>query len=419
MSRDHRQLGRELGLFRTEPLVGAGLPLWLPDGAVIRCELERLAAEEAIRDGCQRVYTPVLAKRELYERSGHWAKFAEDMFPPMALGCEEFVLRPANCPHHALIYAAGQHSFRDLPVRLTEQASMFRSELSGVLGGLSRVRQINLDDTHVFCMPEQVAGEIVRGLQAALRYHRILGIEVTRYQLSRRGKDGAYLGGDQLWDDAERHLAAALGQLGLRYDDAPGEAAFYGPKIDVQVTDAAGREDTLSTVQLDFNQPERFDLGYIGSDGRRHRPVMIHRGVLSSIDRLIAYLIERYDGAFPPWLAPVQVLVLPVSEQQAGLARSLTERLRAAGLRADCAMADATLGARIRRARERRVPYLAVIGAREEGTGLLAVRLRDGRQLPPMSAADLIAGIAGQVASRSPGLGFAAPAGSPQPADTA
>ncbi len=191
MSRDHRQLGRELGLFRTEPLVGAGLPLWLPDGAVIRCELERLAAEEAIRDGCQRVYTPVLAKRELYERSGHWAKFAEDMFPPMALGCEEFVLRPANCPHHALIYAAGQHSFRDLPVRLTEQASMFRSELSGVLGGLSRVRQINLDDTHVFCMPEQVTDEIVRGLQAALRYHRILGIEVTRYQLSRRGKDGA------------------------------------------------------------------------------------------------------------------------------------------------------------------------------------------------------------------------------------
>jgi threonyl-tRNA synthetase len=408
MHADHRQLGRELGLFRTDPLVGAGLPLWLPDGAIVRSELERLAAEEAVKSGCQRVYTPVLAKRELYERSGHWAKFAADMFPPMQVGGEELVLRPANCPHHALIYAAEQRSFRDLPVRLTEAASMFRSELSGVLGGLSRVRQINLDDTHVFCLPEQVTDEIALGLAAAQSYHRILGIEVTRYQLSRRGQDGSYLGGDALWQDAENQLAAALDRLGLAYDDAPGEAAFYGPKIDVQVTDSAGREDTLSTVQLDFNQPERFDLGYIGPDGRRHRPAMIHRGVLSSMDRLVAYLIERYDGAFPPWLAPLQVLVLPVGDQQAAVARSLTDRFRAAGLRADCGPASASLGARIRRAWERRVPYLAVIGAREESSGLLAVRLRDGRQLPGISAADLIAGITGQVESRSPGLGFGA-----------
>jgi threonyl-tRNA synthetase len=252
------------------------------------------------------------------------AKFAADMFPPMQVGGEELVLRPANCPHHALIYAAEQRSFRDLPVRLTEAASMFRSELSGVLGGLSRVRQINLDDTHVFCLPEQVTDEIALGLAAAQRYHRILGIEVTRYQLSRRGQDAAHLGGDALWQDAENQLAAALDRLGLAYDDAPGEAAFYGPKIDVQVTDSAGREDTLSTIQLDFNQPERFDLGYIGPDGRRHRPAMIHRGVLSSMDRLVAYLIERYDGAFPPWLAPLQVLVLPVGGQQAAVAGSLT-----------------------------------------------------------------------------------------------
>jgi threonyl-tRNA synthetase len=408
MSADHRQLGRELGLFRTDPLVGAGLPLWLPDGAVVRSELERLAAEEAISGGGQRVYTPVLAKRELYERSGHWAKFADDMFPPMAVGGEEFVLRPANCPHHALIYAAQQRSFRDLPVRLTEQASMFRSELSGVLGGLSRVRQINLDDTHVFCMPAQVTGEIVRGLEAARRYHRILGIEVTRYRLSRRGKDGAHLGGDAIWQDAERQLATALDQLGLPYDDAAGEAAFYGPKIDVQVTDAAGREDTLSTVQLDFIQPERLDLGYIGSDGRRHRPVMIHRGVLSSMDRLVGYLIERYQGAFPPWLAPVQVLVLPVSDQQSALARSVTGRISAAGLRAECDPADATLGARIRRARERRVPYLAVLGEREAASDVLALRLRGGRQLPGIPVADVITEIAAQVAARSAGLGFGA-----------
>jgi len=416
MHTDHRQLGRELGFFRTDPLVGAGLPLWLPDGAIVRSELEKLAAEEAVKGGCQRVYTPVLAKRELYERSGHWAKFAGDMFPPMKVGDDELVLRPANCPHHALIYAAEQRSFRDLPVRLTEAASMFRSELSGVLGGLSRVRQINLDDTHVFCLPEQVTDEIVLGLAAAQRYHRILGIEVTRYQLARRGKNGSYLGDDALWQDAERQLGEALDRVGLAYEDAPGEAAFYGPKIDVQVTDAAGREDTLSTVQVDFNQPERFDLGYVGADGRRHRPVMIHRGVLSSMDRLMAYLIERYDGAFPPWLAPVQVLVLPVTGQQHALAGELTDQLCAAGLRAGCDPADATLGARIRRARERRVPYVVVIGHREESTGLLALRLRDGRQLPGISAADLIAGITGQVTSRSAGLGFAVPAGQAPPA---
>lgn len=406
MHADHRKLGRELGLFRSDPLVGPGLPLWLPDGAAVRSELEKLAAEEAVKGGCQRVYTPVLAKRELYEQSGHWAKFSDDMFPPMTLGGEELVLRPANCPHHALIYAAEQRSFRDLPIRLTELASMFRSELSGVLGGLSRVRQINLDDTHVFCLPEQITDEIELGLAAAQRYHQVLGVEVTRYQLSRRGQGGAYLGDDELWKDAEYRLGAALDRLGLPYDDVPGEAAFYGPKIDVQVTDAAGREDTLSTVQLDFNQPERFDLGYIGSDGKRHRPVMIHRGLLSSMERLMAYLIERYQGAFPPWLAPVQVLVLPVTDEQAKLARSVTDQIRAACLRADCLAADATLGARIRRARERRVPYLAIIGEREESSGLLAVRLRDGRRLPAISADDLIAGIAGQVACRSAGLGF-------------
>jgi threonyl-tRNA synthetase len=418
MSTDHRQLGRELGLFRTDPLVGAGLPLWLPDGAIVRGELERLAAEEAVNGGCQRVYTPVLAKRELFERSGHWAKFAADMFPPMVIGSEEFVLRPANCPHHAMIYAAEQRSFRDLPVRLSELASMFRSELSGVLGGLSRVRQINLDDTHVFCLPEQVTDEIVRGLEAVRRCYRILGIEVTRYRLSRRGPEGAYLGGAALWQDAEHQLAAALGRLGLAYEDAEGEAAFYGPKIDVQVTDAAGREDSLSTVQLDFNMPERFDLGYTGRDGRRHRPVMIHRGVLSSMDRLVAYLIEHYDGAFPPWLAPLQVLVLPVSAQQDGLACALTERITSAGLRAHRDPAG-TLGARIRRARERRIPYVVVIGEREQASGLLAVRLRDGRQLTGIGVPDLIAEISAQAASRSPGLGFGAgqagPAGRARP----
>ena len=403
---DHRRLGRELKLFATEPLVGAGLPLWLPDGAVIRAELERLAAEEAIRGGCQPVYTPVLAKRALFERSGHWAKFADDMFPPMRVGEEEFVLRPANCPHHALVYASEQRSYRDLPVRLAELGAMFRSELSGVLGGLARVRQINLDDTHVFCAPEQMRGEIALAVQSVQRSYRLLGIDVARYRLSRRGPGGGYLGGDDLWAAAEDHLAAVLRDLGLDYEDAPGEAAFYGPKIDVQVADPAGREETLSTVQLDFNQPERFDLCYIGPDGGRHRPVMIHRGGLSAMERLVAHLIEQYGGAFPPWLAPVQVVVLPVAEPHAAAARGVADRLRAAGRRAECDPAGATLGARIRQARERRIPYVAVIGDREDAGRLVALRLRDGRRLNGVGVDRLVSEVSRQVAERSPGLGF-------------
>lgn len=409
---DHRRLGRELRLFATDPLVGAGLPLWLPDGAVIRAELERLAAEEAVRGGCQRVYTPVLAKRALFERSGHWAKFADEMFPPMRVGGrdgsagEEFVLRPANCPHHALVYASEQRSIRDLPIRLSELGSMFRSELSGVLGGLARVRQINLDDTHVFCAPQQVRDEIVRGVEAVRRCYRLLGIDVARYRLSRRGSGDGYLGAPALWADAERQLAAALGDLGLDYEDAPGEAAFYGPKIDVQVTDAAGREETLSTVQLDFNGPVRFALCFMGSDGASHRPVMIHRGVLSAMERLVAHLIERCAGAFPPWLAPVQLLVLPVAEPDAERARGIVERARDAGLRAGCDPADATLGARIRRAHDRRIPYVAVIGDREAAADAAALRLRDGRRLEAVPVHRLISEVSRQVAGRSADLGF-------------
>jgi threonyl-tRNA synthetase len=418
---DHRRLGRELRLFDTDPLVGAGLPLWLPDGAVIRAELERLVAEEAIRGGCSRVYTPVLGKRELYQRSGHWEQFADDMFPPLKVGGEEFVLRPANCPHHALVYASEQRSVADLPIRLTELGSMFRSELSGVLGGLSRVRQINLDDTHVFCAPEQVGAEIVAGLESLRRCFRLLGVDIAGYLLARRGEGGKYLGDERLWQRAEEQLAAALSELGLDYADAPGEAAFYGPKIDVQVRDPAGREESLSTVQLDFNQPERFGLWYIGHDGRRHRPVMIHRGGMSSMDRLVAHLIEQYGGAFPPWLAPLQVLVLPVADAHQPLAASLLQRLREAGLRADCAAADDSLAARIRRAHDRRVPYVAVIGDSEAaaaGAGQLqvALRLRDGRRLARVPADRLVAEISRQVADRHPGLGFTEPAAAPVPA---
>ena len=242
LAADHRRIGRDLDLFVSDPLAGPGLPLWLPDGAVVRSELERLVAEESARGGCDRVYTPVLAKRELFERSGHWAKFADDMFPTMDVGGEEYVLRPANCPHHALVYAARQRSFRDLPIRLSELGAMFRSELSGVLSGLSRVRQINLDDCHVFCRPDQIADEVALAVDTVRRCYALLGVDVAEYRLSRRGEGDNYLGTAQQWELAEEQLATALRSLGLPYRDAPGEAAFYAPKIDLQVADArAGR----------------------------------------------------------------------------------------------------------------------------------------------------------------------------------
>lgn len=403
---DHRRLGRELELFDTHELVGSGLPLWLPDGAVIRAELERFAAEEAVRSGCRQVYSPVLAKRELFERSGHWAKFADDMFPPMRVGNDEFVLRPANCPHHVLIYAARQRSYRELPVRLAEVGSMFRSELSGVLGGLSRVRQINLDDVHVFCRPDQIEDEVVGALGQVRRVYDVLGIEVAEFRLSLRGPGDGYLGALEVWEESQSMLRSALDRIGEPYVEAPGEAAFYGPKVDVQVVDPAGREETLSTVQLDFQQPERFELEYVGADGHRHRPVMIHRGTLSAMERMVAHLIELYAGAFPAWLAPVQVGVLPVRPEQHAAADALVAQLADAGLRAEADSSDETLGLRIRRARQRRLPYVAVLGEREVAAGRVALRLRDGRQLADVPAADAIAGIAAVMAARSRELGF-------------
>jgi threonyl-tRNA synthetase len=400
---DHRRIGRDLDLFASDPLAGPGLPLWLPDGAVIRSELERLVAEESERGGCRRVYTPVLAKRELFERSGHWAKFADDMFPSVDVGGEEYVLRPANCPHHALVYAARQHSYRDLPIRLSELGAMFRSELSGVLSGLSRVRQINLDDCHVFCRPDQVADEVSLAIQAVRRCYALLGIEVAEYRLSRRGDGPTYLGSDEQWEFAESQLASALDRVGLPYRDAPGEAAFYAPKIDLQVLDPAGREESLSTIQLDFQLPERFDLSYIGSDGQKHRPVMIHRGLLSSMERMVAHLLEHSGGALPAWLSPVQVLVLPVAAPHESAASELVGRLRDTRLRAELDPADESLGARVRRAQERKVPYAVVLGDREVADSGAALRLRDGRQ-ESLSWDALVEGVGRQVASRSAAL---------------
>ncbi|MGW6568748.1 threonine--tRNA ligase [Streptomyces sp. NPDC054975] len=400
---DHRRLGRELELFGTDPLIGAGLPYWLPAGAAVRHALEEYVREVERRAGYRHVYSPVLGKRELYEISGHWAHYSDDMFPPMELGGEQVVLRPSLCPHHAVIFRSRAHSYRELPLRMAELGPMYRSELSGVLGGLTRVRAIQLNDAHIFCTLDQVREEAAGALELIRRAYEAMGIEPARYRLSLPGPGGKYVEAPALWRRSVALLEEVLDASGLPYEPAEGEAAFYGPKIDVQVADGAGRESTLSTVQIDFHQPERFDLRYIGADGARHRPVMIHRSVVGSVERAVAHLLEQHGGAFPAWLAPVQLVVLPVSESERSVAEALAARCVERGLRAEVAGPDrGTLGARIREARL--VPYQAVVGAREAADGRVALRLRDGRRLDPRPADEVLRRIEDQVGAYSAAL---------------
>ncbi|MFJ8625130.1 threonine--tRNA ligase [Kitasatospora sp. NPDC093550] len=397
---DHRRLGRELDLFDTDPLMGSGLPYWLPDGAAIRHTLEEFIRGRERRAGYRHVYSPVLGKRELYEISGHWAHYREDMFPPMELGSEEVVLRPSLCPHHALIFRSRSHSYRELPLRMAELGGMYRSELSGVLGGLTRVRAIQLNDAHVFCTPEQAADEAVAALELIREAHRALGVVPVRYRLSLPGPGGKYVADPALWQRATALLTDVLERSGVPFEAAEGEAAFYGPKIDVQIADGAGREFTLSTVQIDFHQPERFNLHYIGPDGAKHRPVMVHRSVIGSVERVVAHLIELNGGAFPAWLAPAQVVLLPISDAELPQAERLRQRCLDLGLRAEVAGPEhGSLGARIREARL--VPYQAVIGAKEAVDDRVALRLRDGRRLEPMPAEEAWARIGALVAACS------------------
>ncbi|MEU1134366.1 threonine--tRNA ligase [Streptomyces sp. NPDC005900] len=394
---DHRRLGRELGLFGTDPLIGAGLPYWLPEGAAVRHALEEYIRDTERRAGYRHVYSPVLGKRELYEISGHWAHYSEDMFPPMDVGGEQVVLRPSLCPHHAVIYRSRSHSYRELPLRMAELGGMYRAELSGVLGGLGRVRAIHLNDAHIFCTLEQAADEARAALDMIRGAYAALGIRPARLRLSLPGPGGKYVADAQKWRRSTALLREVLDNSGVPYEAVEGEAAFYGPKIDVQVADAAGRESTLSTVQIDFHQPERFDLHYIGADGAKHRPVMVHRSVIGSVERAVAHLIEVHGGAFPAWLSPTQLVVLPVSEAQLPDAEAFSRRCARAGLRAEVS-GEGSLGARVRAARL--VPYQAVIGPKEAAEGRVALRLRDGRRLDALPADEVVARVEALVSAR-------------------
>lgn len=380
----HHRLGRELALFCSDPLVGAGLPVWLPAGATARHAVEQYLYERERRAGYQHVYSPPMAKRELYERSGHLAHFREEMFP--VGGGDELMLRPSLCPHHARIFASRGRSYRELPLRIAELGGQYRTERSGVLGGLSRVRAMQLNDAHIFCTTEQVGEEVAGVMSLMDEAHRALGVRPSGVQLSLRGGSGKYAGDDAAWERAEAALRDGVRSLGIDYVEAPGEAAFYGPKIDVQVRYVSGREETLATVQLDFQQPSRLDLSYVDAAGRRQRPVMVHRSLVGTMERLFAHLIEVHAGAFPLWYAPVQLAVLPVTPAQAGPAADLARSATAAGLRVEIA-ADGSLAARIRDASRARIPYTGVIGEREAVAGEVSLRRRDGQALDPVPAA--------------------------------
>src|SRR5579872_627482 len=376
--RDHRKLGRELELFTVNETVGAGLPLWLPKGATIRRILEEYILEKEREQGYQHVYTPDLAKIDLYKRSGHWEHYHDDMFPPMELEHEEMVLRPMNCPHHILIYESKKRSYRELPVKLAELGTMYRYERSGVLSGLSRVRCMTLNDAHIFCTPDQIKDEFSSVMQLVERAYRDLGITKYRYRLSLRDKANKekYVDNDEMWALGERVLREALDSLGLPYVEARGEAAFYGPKLDIQLADVMGHEETYSTIQVDFHLPNQFGLGYVGPDGKDHRPVMIHRAIISTMERMVSYLIELYAGAFPVWLAPVQAAVLPITDRQLDYARQVRNRLAAAGIRVTVDDRNEKVNLKIREAQLQKVPFMLVVGDREAEAGQVAVRNR-------------------------------------------
>ncbi len=388
---DHRKLGRELELFHSDPLIGAGLPIWLPAGAAARHAVEEYIREQERLEGYQHVYSPPLGKQEMYRRSGHLAKFGDDMFPAMADGnddpAEALMLRPSLCPHHAIVYAAKGRSYRELPLRIAELGGMFRAERSGVVGGLSRVRSIWLNDAHIFCRLDQAQAEVAGVLKFMGRAHAALGLRPHRFRLSLRGASA--LGDEREWDLAEGMLRAALIEAGIPFQEEHGEAAFYGPKIDVQVLDSAGREWSLATVQIDFAQPARFGLEYVDSKGERQRPVMVHRSIIGSLERLFAHLIEVHQGAFPVWYAPLQLAVLPVSEAQDKHARDFADAAMRDGLRVEVAH-QGSLGLRIREAAKRKVPYIAVIGASEADSGQVSLRLRDGRELAGLPIAEAL-----------------------------
>jgi len=424
--RDHRRLGRELGLFHFDEMVGQGLPLWKPKGSIIRRQLQDFIAAELDKQGYHQVFTPHIGRLDLYRTSGHFPYYEESQYPPFAerealrklsdddSSCgdlmnalrkgevEGFMLKPMNCPHHIRIFASDHHSYRDLPVRLAEFGTVYRWEQSGELGGITRTRSFTQDDAHLFCTPEQLREEIQGCLGLVKTVFGALGMSDYAVRLSLRDPDSSkYVGDPDNWDKAEEALRDAVQTLGVDYTEEPGEAAFYGPKIDFVVKDVIGREWQLGTVQVDYNLPERFDLSYIGADNTPHRPVMIHRAPFGSLERFVGLLIEHFEGKFPVWLAPEQVRVLSISEKHNAYSEGVVRMLAEAGVRVASNLAADKIGAKIRLARLDRVPYMLVIGAREEESQSVSVRHRDRDDLGTMTLNDFVGQICEEIQNRS------------------
>ncbi len=385
--RDHRKIGKEQELFMTHELVGSGLPMYLPDGATIRRILERYIQDKELALGYQHVYTPSLANVELYKVSGHWDHYKEDMFPVMKMENEEMVLRPMNCPHHMLIYKNKMRSYRDLPIRIGELAHDFRYESSGSVCGLERVRQMCQNDAHLFVRPDQIKEEFGKVVKLILSVYQDFGFKNYTFRLSLRDKNDKekYFDDDKMWEEAESQLREILTELGLNFYEAEGEAAFYGPKLDVQIKTALGHDVTVSTCQLDFLLPQRFELEYIAEDGKAHRPVVIHRAILGSLDRFIAFLTEECKGMFPVWLAPLQVKILPITDNQHEYSYKIRDELAKVGIRVEVDDRNEKTGYKIREAQIAKIPYMLVVGPKEVEEGTVAVRSREDGDIGTMT----------------------------------
>ncbi len=390
--RDHRKLGKELGIFMYSELVGRGLPIWLPKGFVVRRELSDYIMKKEIALGYQHVMTPSLGNVNLYKTSGHWDHYKEDMFPAMELDEEAYVLRPMNCPHHMMIYKNFMHSYRDLPLRLAEIANDFRFEASGNLCGLERTRAFTQNDCHIFCCPNQIKSEVEGVIKLILDVYKDFGFKNYKFRLSLRDVQNKekYFGNDELWEKSESALREILKDSGADYYEAVGEAAFYGPKIDVQVRSAIGHDITLSTVQLDYQLPERFELEYIDADGSKKRPVVIHRAILGSLDRFTAFVLEETKGALPVWLSPVQVKIVTVSEKNIPHATDVQKRLQERGFRVELDTANESISKKIRFATKDKIPYVLVIGDRECAELTVSVRERGSNNTYSTSLDSLI-----------------------------
>lgn len=400
--RDHRKLGKELKMFTFAREVGQGLPLWLPYGAKVRQTLERYIVDLEEKLGYSHVYTPVLANVDLYKTSGHWEHYQEDMFPRMELDNEELVLRPMNCPHHMMVYKSEMRSYRDLPVRIAELGTMHRYEMSGALTGLHRVRAMTLNDAHIFCRMDQIKEEFTRVVNLIRQVYEDFGIKEYRFRLSYRDpKDTEkYWPDDEMWETSQRMLREVVEEMGLPFFEAEGEAAFYGPKLDVQIKTALGKEETLSTAQLDVLLPERFQLEYIGDDGKKHRPVVIHRGIISTMERMTAFLLENFAGALPLWLTPVQAKLIPVNPVYETYVREVEEKLRMAGVRVESDLRNEKLGYKIREAQLEKIPYMLVIGENESANGSVSVRRRGAGDLGTQSVEEFITRIVQEIATK-------------------